>query len=312
MRIFRWIVCALAVACLAAARTPAASPRDSLLVSTSWLGDHLSDPNLVLLHIGDKAEYDVTHIRGARFVTLADVSVSDREHKGNGLSLEMPANEDLRLRLMNLGISDTSRIVVYFGKDSVTSTTRVMFTLDYAGLGDHASMLDGGMPAWIRDRHEVTNVVTPNRMGTLAPLKTKATVVNAEYVLAHLNTPHVAIVDGRSPAFYSGAQTGGSTEYPQKTGHIAGAKNVPYTEITDATSAVKSQDALAALFADAGVKPGDTIIGYCHIGQQATAILFAARSLGYSVLLYDGSFEDWSTHGNYPVETTMTIKKDRR
>jgi thiosulfate/3-mercaptopyruvate sulfurtransferase len=51
------------------------------------------------------------------------------------------------------------------------------------------------------------------------------------------------------------------------------------------------------------VKPGDTVVGYCHIGQQATGMLFAARSLGHKVLLYDGSFEDWSAHANYPVET---------
>ncbi len=44
------------------------------------------------------------------------------------------------------------------------------------------------------------------------------------------------------------------------------------------------------------------VIGYCHIGQQATAMLFAARTLGHEVRLYDGSFEDWSRHTEYPVE----------
>jgi thiosulfate/3-mercaptopyruvate sulfurtransferase len=48
--------------------------------------------------------------------------------------------------------------------------------------------------------------------------------------------------------------------------------------------------------------PGDTVIAYCHIGQQATAVLFAARTLGHPVLLYDGSFEDWSRHAGFPVE----------
>ena len=59
---------------------------------------------------------------------------------------------------------------------------------------------------------------------------------------------------------------------------------------------------LAALFKAAGVREGDTIIGYCHIGQQATAMLFAARTLGFTVLLYDGSFEDWSRQADYPVD----------
>ena len=54
--------------------------------------------------------------------------------------------------------------------------------------------------------------------------------------------------------------------------------------------------------------PDDTVIGYCHIGQQTTAMLFAARTLGHKVLLYDGSFEDWSRHTDYPVENPA--KKD--
>ena len=65
---------------------------------------------------------------------------------------------------------------------------------------------------------------------------------------------------------------------------------------------LKSDAELAAIFAKAGVKPNDTVIGYCHIGQQTTAMLFAARTLGHPVLLYDGSFEDWSRHTDYPVD----------
>ena len=71
-------------------------------------------------------------------------------------------------------------------------------------------------------------------------------------------------------------------------------------------------DELAALFAKAGVQPGDTIVGYCHVGQQATAMLFAARSLGHPVLLYDGSFQEWSRltpAESYPVENPSAKSK---
>ena len=86
------------------------------------------------------------------------------------------------------------------------------------------------------------------------------------------------------------------------TGHIAGAHSVPSTSVTDDQLKVRSAEELAAIFAKAGVQPDDTVIAYCHIGQQATVVLFAARTLGHPVLLYDGSFEDWSRHPNYPVE----------
>ena len=66
-------------------------------------------------------------------------------------------------------------------------------------------------------------------------------------------------------------------------------------------------DELRALFTAAGVKPGDTVVAYCHIGQQATATIFGARLLGFPVLLYDGSFEEWSRLPNAPV-TNPSVK----
>jgi len=49
------------------------------------------------------------------------------------------------------------------------------------------------------------------------------------------------------------------------------------------------------------VKAGDHVMVYCHVGQQATAVIFAARTLGIDAQLYDGSFQDWSKRG-LPVE----------
>ncbi len=278
----------------------ASSPRDQLVVSTAWLAQHLDDPDLVLLHVGDKAEYEARHLPGARFVVLSEISVSDRT--GPGLILEMPPAEDLRQRLASLGISDTSRIVVYYGKDWVSPSTRVVFTLDYAGLGDRVSLLDGGMGAWTRDGHPVTDVVPPPRTGTMSPLKTRATVVDAAFVRAHLGRPGFAVVDARDPDLYNGVATGGSKDRPHRTGHIAGAVSVPFSQLADDNVMLRSTGELAAAFKKAGVQPGDTVIGYCHVGQQATATLFAARLLGHPVLLYDGSFEDWSRHPEYPVD----------
>ena len=291
MRLFRPMAGSLALIVFCATAL-AAAPRDSLIVTTSWLAQHLTDPDLMLLHVGDKAEYDARHIPGARYVALSDISVS--EQNGNGLTLEMPPAADLRTRLAALGISDRSRIVVYYGKDWVSPTTRVIFTLDYAGLGDATSLLDGGMDAWTRDGHPVTAVVPPARTGTLSPREPRSLIVDAEYVMAHLKAPQTAIVDARAPAFYDGTQTGGRKESRHRTGHIAGAHNVPFTSIFDDQMNVKSAEALAEIFAKAGVQPHDTVVAYCHVGQQATAVIFAARVLGHPVLLYDGSFEDWS------------------
>ena len=277
-----------------------ASPRQSLVVDAAWLKAHLADPNLVLLHVGDKDGYAAGHIPGARLVSLNDISISD--HSGHGLMLEMPPADDLRHRLAALGISDKSRVIVYYGKDWVSPSTRVIFTLDYAGLGSNASLLDGGQDAWVRNGGAVTKDVPAAKEGTLSPLKLRPIVIDAAMVHGRLGTPGFAVVDGRDASYYDGVETGGAHGQSHRTGHIRGALSIPFTSITDDRLMIRSNAELEALFAKAGVKAGDTVIGYCHIGQQTTAMLFAARTLGHPVLLYDGSFEDWSRHTDYAVD----------
>src|SRR4029453_2618248 len=112
--------------------------------------------------------------------------------------LEMPAPDDLRSRLERLGISDASRIIVYYGKDWVSPTTRVIFTLDYAGLGTRTSLLDGGMGEWVKSGHELPTDVPTARSASLSALQTKPTVVDAAYVRDHLKSANIAVVDGRA------------------------------------------------------------------------------------------------------------------
>jgi thiosulfate/3-mercaptopyruvate sulfurtransferase len=290
MNVGRWMTL---LAVVASGMTQAAAAPASPLVSATWLADHLHDADLVILAADDG--YGTGHIPGARQVALSNLSV-----ERDGLRLEMPSSEDLRQRLAALGISDRSRIVVYYG--SVTVATRIMFTLDYAGFGGVSFLLDGGVAAWTRSGHPVTTDVPPARTGTLGALSLKPIVVDAAFVLAHLKAPHFAVVDARAAAFYDGSQAGGPASQPQRPGHIQSALSVPFTSVVDDHQAFRTADDLATIFAKAGVKPDDTIIGYCHIGQQATAMLLAARSIGHPVVLYDGSFEDWSRHPEYPVD----------
>jgi thiosulfate/3-mercaptopyruvate sulfurtransferase len=282
-----------------------ASPRASIVVDPAWLAQHINDADLVLLHVGDKAEYEAGHIPGARYVSLDDISVSD--HSEKGLMLEMPSADDLRQRLEKLGISDNSRVVVYFGKDRISPTTRVVFTLDYAGLGARTSLLDGGQPAWVSKGGALTKAVPPARTGRLSPLKIQPIVVDAAYVKSHVAAKGFAVVDARDSVYYDGTETGEHMGEKMRTGHVHGAISVPFLDAYDGV-ALKSPGALEALFAKAGVKPHDAVIGYCHIGMQATAMLFAAQSLGHPVLLYDGSFQDWSRHSEYAVDNPSAKK----
>jgi thiosulfate/3-mercaptopyruvate sulfurtransferase len=279
--------------CLLAGATTAAQSRDQLLITPAWLAQHLGDANLVVFHIGPKPDYDAKHIPGARYVAYNTELAVRAAEPAPGLSLQMLSPDVLRERLAGLGVSDRSRVIVCFSSGWVSPATRVIETLRYAGLAD-AALLDGGLPAWEKGGHPVTSEVPPAKSGQLSALKTAPVVVDADFVRAHLQTAGFAIVDARNTSFYEGSRTGGQPPQSHKTGHILGAVSVPFDSLFDEGDHYKSQDELSAIFTKAGVKSGDTVIAYCHIGQQATAVVFAARLLGLKVVLYDGSFEDWS------------------
>ena len=290
---------ALAVA-LSAAVSQQPDPRSSLLVTPKWLATHLHDPNLVLLHVGSADEYAKGHIAGARFISTADVSTPRPDSTFKTRTLEMLPADELRQRLEKFGITNKSRIVVYFGSNQVTPSTRVVLTLDYAGLGDATSLLDGGMPAWVAAGNTTTIDVPAVTQGNLGTLKVNPVVVTGEWVRDNATTPGFALVDARNSVYYDGTTAGGPQGHQQK-GHIPGAKSIPYDSMWTAKNELRPANELRDVLTRAGIKPGDTIVSYCHIGQQATSIVFAARSLGIKTVLYDGSFEDWVLR-NWPIE----------
>ena len=272
---------------------------ESLIVSTDWLGKHLNDESLVLLQVGEKDEYTAAHIPRAQFIQVADISTP----RGQGLTLQLPAVEQLKTTFEKLGVSDNSRVVIYFSKDSLTQTARVFMTLDFLGLGERTSILDGGLPAWRAAGKPVTAEMFEPKKGTLTPRPNKNLVVDSDWVKNNLTNPGVRILDARAPQFYSGAEQG---RMP-RAGRIPGTQNIPYSSLVEGSSnKFKTVNVLRELFNQSEVKPKTTIATYCHIGQQASLLYFVARYLGYDAHVYDGSFEEWSNNPALPVEKSKS------
>jgi thiosulfate/3-mercaptopyruvate sulfurtransferase len=270
----------------------------SPLIDAKGLQRLLRDPSLVLLHVGPKPDYDAGHIEGARFLSMREFSVDDT---ANHLGLELPAEADLRARLERLGIGDNSRIVVTFGEDWGSPSTRLLFTLQAAGLGNNTRYLDGGTRAWkSAGLPLVTAVPATPTPGKITATSNRALVVDHAWMQSHAAAPKTRIVDGRAPVFFDGPGMKHEGRPDMKAGHLPGAVNIPFNTLVNDSVRVLSVDSLRSIFRVAGVQPGDTVAAYCHIGQQGTTVLLAARILGHPIRLYDGSMDDWE-HRKLPL-----------
>jgi thiosulfate/3-mercaptopyruvate sulfurtransferase len=213
------------------------------------------------------------------------------------LMLELPEPAALRRTLESLGISDESTIVVYAaGETPLQSATRIVFTLDYLGLGTRTQLLSGGLAAWQAAGLATTADAPRVVPGHLSERAVSPLVVDASFVQSVSTRPRHVLVDARAPVFYNGTEpTFG------KRGHIPKAINLPFSSIGDARGRVSVAE-LKRTFEAAGIHAGDTVVAYCHVGQQATAVVFAARLLDLPVVLYDGAFQDWATRNRGGVE----------
>ena len=269
-------------------REPAPGP----LVSADWLKRHRADSGLVVLYAArTRAAFDSAHIPEARPVLSAQFMVPRGE-----LVTELPPVARLDSLFESLGIGDRSRVVIY---GEILPATRLFLTLEYLGLEGRVSVLNGGLEAWRAAGGVVTALPGPEPAPARLTVRLKPEILaDADYVNAKRTAPTVLLLDARTQDEYDGTVL---EEGVTRAGHIPGAVRLDWTEtITDGKFRDKGE--LRQLFATAGAAPGKEIIAYCRVGSRASALYFAARVLGYSVRMYDGSMNEWSRRAELPVE----------
>ena len=264
--------------------TPAPRAATALLVTPEWLAMHQDDPDLVILEVGEGGDFRSGHIRRARPVNI----MSFHSH-GTG----MPPSADLVAAVERLGISNTSRIVLY-GDFHGVSIFWVM--LEYIGMGDRASLLDGGKFGWLATGKPLTTEEPSYLTGKFDPHLRPGILVDAAWIVVHLKDPKLALIDARSPAEFRG-----DDDHMASPGHIPGAFNLDFESTYDATGKLLPADSLRALFTRAGYGPGDRLVVYCTVGMRASHLYFVARYLGYTPQLYLGSMNDWISNSERQV-----------
>jgi thiosulfate/3-mercaptopyruvate sulfurtransferase len=290
--IFMALLCARAfITTKGEAQNDKSRVRSEMLVSTDWLAKHLNDREVFVIHVAaERKHFDDGHIPGARFLSSKEILTTR-----NGVANELPAVTDLQKVFEQLGVGDTGRIVIY-GENSGLLAARVYFTLDYLGHGDRAALLDGGIEKWKAEKLPVETQPVKPEPARFTPHPRPQIVAGLDAmrdlsrVAANDAGANVSIIDARPEEQYVGNQT-------QRTGHIPGAANVYWVThlLSRENPTMKPPSELSKIYEAAGLKAGQKAVTYCNTGMQASHAYFTLKYLGYDVMMYDGSFSEWSS-----------------
>jgi thiosulfate/3-mercaptopyruvate sulfurtransferase len=261
----------------------AAAP--GLLVSPSDLAAALKDPATVVVFVGNSEdEFIAGHIPNARFVRYEQIAIDV-----DGLQSELPPVDQLRTVLSAIGISDSSKVVIY---GSPIPATRMFFTLDYLG-HPNVRVLNGGLNAWKASGGAIEiGAAKRGAAASLHPKPNTSRVVTADWITERMLSPKVTLLDARPDQEFTGADGGMGGMH--LVGHLPGAHQLVWTSLLDANGRFLPDAELKKKFDAIGTKAGTPLVSYCMIGMRASVTYFISRHLGYDARLYDGSIVDWT------------------
>src|SRR4051794_35819022 len=257
---------------------------ENLLVTTGWLQDHRTDPNLRIVDIrghvipasqplphyfNHLADYNESHIPGAVFVDWVHEITDPADPRQS----QIAPPERFAAAMSRAGIGPDTFVVAYDDASGMFAA-RLWWALNYYG-HHNVAVLDGGWNKWIAENRPTTAeipAITPAHFVATPDPKWLRT---GDQVLQKLNTD-TRLVDVRTPDEFMG-----KSSRAKRKGHIPGAVNRPRTDQVAADGTMLSPEQLRANLAAISVdESAPEVILYCNGGVSASYGLLAMKVAG--------------------------------
>ena len=277
----------------------------SSLISTQIAQDNLDNPKWRYFDCRyeltapekKEAEYLVSHIPGAFYVHMSrDLSASHVVGKTGRHPL--PSENDLIIKFSKMGIDNSMQVAIY---DDAWGSYAARFWWMLRWLGhDSVAVIDGGWSSWIKEERPVSKELpTPEAKRFIASPRRKWTVT-ADEIDKNLNNPKTCLLDARSLQRFKGE----NENIDPVAGHIPSALSAPFTDNLDEKGKWKSSSELRQKFENLlNGSPAKEAVSYCGSGITACHNILAIYHAGLgNSLLYPGSWSEWITNPDRPIE----------
>lgn len=265
------------------------------VVSPTWLFEHLEDPQVVIVDcrfsLADpqlgRQQYQASHIKNSYYLDLnQDLSSPVGQHGGRH---PLPNPNDIANKLSAIGVKSPETLVVAYDDSRFAFAARLWWLLRYLG-HEQVAVLDGGFAGWQKAGYPITDVLPTPKMGRFVAQAQIDRVVDITAVINRKDSPEVVLIDSRESDRYRGERE----PIDKIAGHIPGAVNYPWQEITDSGYLLPQSEQRRRW---EEIETAEEILVYCGSGVTACVNLLSLELAGISKgKLYAGSWSDWISY----------------
>ena len=272
------------------------------LVSVDWLSENIDANNLIVLNgtipkVTVKKELDKQdshQIKGSIFFDIKNqFSDTNAEFPNTVLSTEVFEN-----KVQEISVNQNSCIVVY-DEYGIYSSPRVWWLFKLMGF-DNVAVLNGGFPAWKNASYQ-TEIKQENKLskGSFKAKFKPNLIKNYKQVLESINSANFLVADARSKGRFL-------VESPEprkevRSGRIPNSVSLSYSKLLQ-DGFMKTKEELRAIFEEINPECQDLVFS-CGSGITACVLALGTEiSENYSYAVYDGSWTEWGSKLELPIE----------